>query len=703
MAASPEPQRLQEVVVATSLEDPALYVNRELSLLEFQKRVLEEAQDPRLPLLERLKFLAIVSSNLNEFFMVRVAGLLDQVAAGVWEPSSGDLSPTEQLRAIRLEVESLLEESRTCLRDDLIPGLDEAGVRILPYRSLTKTQRDAVDAYFAEHVFPVLTPLAFDPSRPFPHISNLSLNLAVVIRHPDQSERFARVKVPDTLPQFVRVDPKTSKKTSYIWLEELIVANLELLFPGTRIIEAHPFHVTRDADIAIQELEADDLLEVVAESVRQRRFGSVVRLTVHDDMPEKILTILKNNLEIHSNGVYRLNGPLALNRLMSLYGIDRPDLKDAPMLPKFPAAFEGSDHDENLFAVVAREDILLHHPYDSFQPLVDFLRQAARDPHVLAIKMTLYRVGKNSPVVEALLEAMQNGKQVAVLVELKARFDEESNISWARALEEEGVHVVYGLVGLKIHSKVLLVVRQEGGQVRRYVHLSTGNYNAVTANLYTDLGFLTSDPELAADVTRLFNYLTGYAAEHHYRKLLVAPVGLRERLQQLIEREISIQESGGQGHLIFKTNGLADRAMMQLLYRASQAGVKCDLLVRGICCLRPGIPGVSENIRVVSVVGRFLEHSRAYYFRNAGKDELYIGSADIMRRNLTYRVETVFPILRPELIRYVRDEVLNTALADNQKARVMQPHGGYARVIPLPGEPLVDSQALMAQRARSAD
>jgi polyphosphate kinase len=372
------------------------------------------------------------------------------------------------------------------------------------------------------------------------------------------------------------------------------------------------------------------------------------------------------------------------------------------MIPKLPAAFDGADHDENFFSAVAREDVLLHHPYDSFQPLIDFLRHAARDPQVLAIKMTLYRVGKNSPVVEALLEAMQNGKQVAVLVELKARFDEESNISWARALEEEGVHVVYGLVGLKIHSKLALIVRQEGDQVRRYVHLSTGNYNAVTANLYTDLGFLTCDEELAADATRLFNYLTGYAAEHHYRKLLVAPVGLRQRLEQMIEREINVQRNGGGGHLIFKTNGLADRAMMQLLYRASQAGVKCDLLVRGVCCLRPGVPGVSENIRVTSVVGRFLEHSRAYYFHNGGNEELYLGSADLMRRNLTYRVETVFPILRPDLIRYVRDEVLATALADNQKARIMQPHGGYARVIPLPGEPAVDSQAFLAQHAKSA-
>ena len=377
--------------------------------------------------------------------MVRVAGLLDQIAAGVWDTSHGEMPPAEQLHAIRKEISELLEQSRTCLREEVIPGLEGQGVQILSYQTLPDEQKEVADSYFAEHVFPVLTPLAFDPSRPFPHISNLSLNLAVVIRHPDESERFARVKVPDTLPQFVRVGPKSEKPVGYVWLEDLIIANLELLFPGTTIIEAHPFHVTRNADISIQELEADDLLEVVAEGVRQRRFGSVVRLAVLEDMPENILTILKNNLEIHSNGIYRLNGPLALNRLMSLYGINRPDLKDTPIKPRIPAAFDGGDQDENFFAAVAREDILLHHPYDSFQPLVEFLRQAARDPHVLAIKMTLYRIGKNSPVVEALLEAMQNGKQVAVLVELKARFDEESNITWARALEEKGVHVVYGL------------------------------------------------------------------------------------------------------------------------------------------------------------------------------------------------------------------------------------------------------------------
>ena len=702
MAASPQPHADYVEPAAISLDDPALYINRELSLLAFQRRVLEEAQDPRIPLLERAKFLAIVASNINEFFMVRVAGLLDQVAAGVWESSSGEMSPADQLRAIRPEVRTLLEASRDVLRDDIEPGLAREGVRVVDYEDLTAEQRAAANAYFASSVFPVLTPLAFDPGRPFPHISNLSLNLAVVIRHSDGVERFARVKAPSTLQQLVRVGPKTHDSATFVWLEQLIAANLYLLFPGLEVVEAHPFHVTRDADIAIQEIEADDLLETVAEGIRRRRFGSVVRLTVHQDMPEKILRILMNNLEIHANGVYRLNGPLALNRLMSLYGIDRPDLKDQPIVPRIPRALEGAEKDENLFAAVAREDVLLHHPYDSFEPVVDFLRQAARDPQVLAIKMTLYRVGRNSPVVEALLEAMQQGKQVAVLVELKARFDEESNITWARALEDEGVHVVYGLVGLKIHSKVALVVRQEGDRIRRYLHLSTGNYNAVTANLYTDIGYLTCDEDIAADATNLFNYLTGYASEHHYRKLLVAPVTLRQRLEELIEREIEIQKRGGLGHLILKTNGLIDRRIIRLLYRASQAGVQCDLLVRGICGLRPGIPGVSENIRVISIVGRFLEHSRIYYFRNDGREEVYLGSADLMPRNLTYRVETTFPVERPDLVRHIRDDVLATYLADNQKARLLQSHGGYARVIPAPGEDKVDSQMALAQRAQQA-
>jgi polyphosphate kinase len=415
-------------------------------------------------------------------------------------------------------------------------------------------------------------------------------------------------------------------------------------------------------------------------------------------MPEPILRILKRNLEIGEQDVYRLNGPLALNRLMSLYKIDRPDLKDAPIVPRTPAALHAFGKDENIFTAIDQQDILLHHPYDSFEPVVDFLRQAARDPKVLAIKMTLYRVGRDSPVVKALLEAQENGKQVAVLVELKARFDEESNIEWARQLEDQGVHVVYGLVGLKIHSKIALVVRQEGGRIRRYVHLSTGNYNAVTANLYTDIGLLTADDQIGADATRLFNYLTGYTEQHHYDKLLVAPVSLRDGLEAMIEREIEISQKGGEGRLIFKTNGLVDRRTIELLYRASQAGVQCDLLVRGICCLRPGVPGVSDNIRVLSVVGRYLEHSRIYYSRNGGDEEMYLGSADLMPRNLTYRVETVFPVRDPAILRHLRDDVLETYLADNVRARVMQTHGGYARVIPLPGEPLVDSQSMLAKR-----
>lgn len=704
VSANPQPAVSVEPL---SLDDPSLYLNRELSLLQFQRRVLEEAQDPRLPLLERIKFLAIVSSNLNEFFMVRVAGLLDQVAAGVWE-GSGEMPPSEQLKSIRPEVDELMAQSRECLQDEIEPGLAERDIRVVSYGDLTPEQKASADAYFAESVFPTLTPLAFDPGRPFPHISNLSLNLAVVIRRHDGAERFARVKVPSNMPQLVRIGPKPYGRSAngelvFVWLEQIIAANLRLLFPGLQIIETHPFHVTRDAEMAIQKIEADDLLETVAEGVKRRRFGSVVRLCVSSDMPEHILRVLKRNLEITEQDVYRLNGPLALNRLMELIKIDRPDLKDTAIVPRIPPGLKAFGKDENIFSAVDRQDILLHHPYDSFEPVVDFLQQAARDPDVLAIKMTLYRVGRDSPVVKALLEAQENHKQVAVLVELKARFDEEPNMEWARQLEDEGVHVVYGLVGLKIHSKIAMVVRQEGSRIRRYVHLSTGNYNAVTASLYTDIGFLTADEEIGEDATRLFNYLTGYAEEHHYQKLLVAPVSLRERLEALIEREIEHQHQGRQGRLILKTNGLVDRRMIKLLYRASQAGVKCDLLVRGICCLRPGIPGVSDNIRVISVVGRFLEHSRIYYFHNAGDEEVYLGSADLMPRNLNFRVETVFPVRSQAILRYLRDDVLETYLADNMRARIMQSHGGYARAIPLEGEKVVDSQATLIERAGKSE
>ena len=490
-------------------------------------------------------------------------------------------------------------------------------------RSLATDERAAVDAYFHQHVFPVLTPLAFDPGRPFPHISNRSLNLAVVVRDAKGEEHFARVKVPDILPQLVPVTstfgdseavPSALKVLKFVWLEQLIAANLGLLFPGMEIVESSPFRVTRDAEVAIQELESDDLLETIEEAMRERRFLEVVRLEVAQDMPEKILAILASQIEVNPQDVYRVDGPLGLDRLMEFYSLDRPDLKDKPFVPKTPASL-GADCQGDLFTLIRQDEFLLHHPYDSFQPVVEFLRQAARDPNVLAIKMTLYRVGRNSPIVAALLDAVEHGKQVAVLMELKARFDEESNIEWARTLEDAGVHVIYGIPGMKVHSKIALVVRREGDAIRRYVHLGTGNYNPVTARLYTDLGLLTCNEQIAADATHFFNALTGYAARQEPRKLLVAPVNMREKLEELIRREIEHQKGGRSARLIFKVNALEDPDMIHLLYQASQAGVKIDLLARGICCLRPGVPGVSENIRVISIVGRFLEHSRIYYFQ----------------------------------------------------------------------------------------
>lgn len=684
--------------VPEDLTDPYFYLDRELSLLAFQRRVLEEGQDPSNRLLERAKFLAIVSSNLNEFFMVRVAGLLDQVEAGLWETGAGEIPPAELLRLIRPEVDELMSASRSCLLDDLMPALAEQGVHIAEYEDLDPQQKASADAHFADKIFPVLTPLAFDPGRPFPHISNLSLNLAIVIRHRDGSERFARLKIPSTLDQLVRIGPALpgAREQTYVWVEQVIAANLRLLFPGLEVLDAHPFHVTRDAEMAIQEIEADDLLETVAEGVRRRRFGSVVRLAVTDRMPVGILRILEQNLEVSSDELYRVQSPLALNRLMSLASIDRPDLKDPPIVPRTPAPLKALDKDEDVFTAVSRGDILFHHPYDSFQPIVDFLRQAAADPKVLAIKMTLYRVGRNSPVVQALLDAQENGKQVAVLVELKARFDEESNIEWARKLENAGVHVVYGLIGLKIHCKVALVVRQESDGIRRYVHLSTGNYNAVTAGLYTDIGMLTCDDVIGADATQLFNYLTGYADEHHYSKLLVAPVGLRKRMVEMIQREIDHAVAGRAARLILKTNGLFDRDIVRLLYEASQAGVQCDLLVRGVCAVRPGVPGVSDNIRVISIVGRFLEHSRIYYFLNGGEEQMYLGSADLMPRNLSLRVETLFPIQDESMLRRLRDVVLETYLQDNVKARVLTPDGEYVRLTPAEAEPAVESQVVLA-------
>jgi len=519
----------------------------------------------------------------------------------------------------------------------------------------------------------VLTPLAFDTGRPFPHISNLSLNLGVVVRDAQGEEKFARVKIPNTLPQLVTVGPQ-----QFVWLEQLIAANLLALFPGLEVVEAHPFHVTRDAEVAIQELESDDLLETIEEAVWRRRFRAVIRLQVDRGIPPAIVKLLAEELDVEERAVYRVDGPLDLSRLRQLYTIDRPDLKYKPFSPHTPAELQPRAK-EDIFSLIRREDVLLHHPFESFQPVVEFIRTAAHDPDVLAIKMTLYRVGRNSPIVQALLEGIEEGKQVSVLLELKARFDEESNIEWARALEREGVHVIYGLVGLKVHSKIALVVRREGDVMRRYVHLGTGNYNPQTARIYTDLSLFTCDEQIGADATDLFNYLTGYSAKTALRKLLMAPVSLRSGLEALIHREIGLARHKKKGHLIFKMNALEDPEMIKLLYQASQAGIRVDLLVRGLCCLRPGIPGVSENITVRSVIGRFLEHARIYYFRNGGREEVYLGSADLMPRNLNRRVEVLFPVKDTKLVSRLRDEILEVYLADSVNAHELRADGSYHR------------------------
>ncbi len=690
---------------APDWNDPGLYLNRELSLLAFQRRVLEEALDAGNPLLERIKFLAILASNLDEFFMVRVAGLVAQADAGTADVTPDGMTPRAQLVAIRREVKRLLKDAHKGL-EELMPALQEHGIFIEEYGELNEAQVRTVRKYFDETVFPVLTPLAFDPGRPFPHISNLSLNLAVLIRDPKGSQHFARVKVPDSLPQLVSLNPpkgkpgkSTRKRFDLVWLEQVITGHLSALFPGMEILEAHPFHVTRDADFSIQELEAEDLLETIEEGVRQRRFGSVVRLMVTHEMPLHILEILKSNLEVEDRDVYRVAGPLSMKRLMEVYQLDRKEMKDPPFAPAVPPALA---NDADIFAAIRNRNILLHHPFDSFQPVIELLRKAAHNPAVLAIKACLYRVGRNSPVVEALLEAIEEDKQVAVLVELKARFDEESNIEWARAMEKAGVHVVYGLLGLKIHSKIALVVRQESGRMVRYVHLSTGNYNAVTAHSYTDIGMFTCDEDIADDATNLFNYLTGYSSKVDYKKLLVAPLNLRPRFESMIEREIEHAREGRKAHLIFKMNALVDVPLIQALYRASQAGVKIQLLVRGICCLRPEVPGVSDNIEVTSIVGRFLEHSRIYYFANGGEEEIYIGSADLMPRNIDQRVEVLFPLDDPDMVRRIRDQVLAIYLADNVKSRRMLPSGAYVRKRPGEGKKRVDAQEWLLEKRRGS-
>src|SRR5262249_9931314 len=596
-----------------------LLLNRETSWLEFNRRVLEEALDSSQPLLERLKFSSIFSTNLDEFFMIRVSALKQQIDEGVTELSLDGLTPAAQIKLIGERLRPMLAEQMRCFKEVLLPEFASHNIVVSPYRALSDRERRGLGEYFMENVFPVLTPQAVDPSHPFPYISNLSLNLGVMIE-PNGAARFARVKVPPLVPRLVPVGGE--ENSEFILLEELIAANAAVLFPGMRATDMHAFRVTRDADIEIREEEASDLLQAVEREVRKRRFGTAVRLEVASSMPGEMVRYLASSLRLTADDVYAIDGPLNIPDLLALYRIDQPDLKDKPFTASVPAALKTN---EPIFDVIKRQDVLVHHPYNSFSSVIDFISTAAVDPDVLAIKMTLYRTGPASPVIQALSDASERGKQVAVLVELKARFDEESNIEWARRLERAGVHVVYGLIGLKTHCKLALVVRREADSLRRYIHFGTGNYNPTTARIYTDLGLFTADGRFGADATELFNYLTGFSQQTEYRRLLVAPLNLRERMTALIEREIEHHQNGDPARIIIKINSLTDTKMIRMLYEASQAGLPIDLLVRGVCTLRPGVPGLSDTITVTSIVGRFLEHSRIFYFLNGGQEEVYIG------------------------------------------------------------------------------
>lgn len=672
-----------------SLRDPKYYFNRELSWLEFNDRVLHEALDSRTPLLERLKFLAIFSSNLDEFFMVRVAGLKQQVEAGVTSLTADGRTPSDQLDGINQRLLPMVKEQHEHFEQILRPLLAQQGIYLLDYMDLNSEQRTYLQNYFEEQIFPVLTPLAVDPSHPFPYISNLSLNLAVVVKDPDQGEEFfARVKVPKVLPRFVTLpEPlrERQKGKPAIWmgipLEQVIAHNLEFLFPGMNIQEYHPFRITRNADLAVEEDEADDLLLAIEEGLRKRRLGgSAVRMEIHATVPETLRETLMGEMGLQESDIYEIDGLLGLGDLMSFMGLPLPELKDPSWTPVMPVelrSLSGEEDGDDFFSIIRKRDLFVHHPYHSFGGTVQrFITQAADDPNVLAIKMTLYRTSGDSPIVNALIKAAENGKQVAVLVELKARFDEENNILWARKLEQAGVHVVYGIIKLKTHTKIVLVVRQDEKRIRRYVHIGTGNYNPKTARIYTDLGLLSCREDLGADLTDLFNFLTGYSRQRSYRKLLVAPVNLRDRMTAMIQREIEHCRQGNTGRIVAKMNSLVDPKIIATLYEASQAGVQIDLIVRGICCLRPGVVGVSDNIRVISIIGRFLEHSRIYYFYNQGDEEVYIGSADWMRRNLDRRVEAITPVEDPEIIKDLQ-EILAIMMADNRQAWELQPDGRY--------------------------
>lgn len=688
-----------------SLTDKSLYINREISLIQFNRRVLEEAANLNHPLLERVKFLSIFANNIDEFMMIRVSGLLRQIRGGVLEQPPDGMTPTEQMQEILKTLLPLQAESSRCWSQDLKPALAKEGIYIHKCRDLSPETQQYLKSYFETQVFPILTPMTFDGSHPFPFISNLSINLAVVINHPTRGQVFSRVKVPKgILPRFIRikndqmVPPAKSSEYHYVVLEDLVAANIQMLFPGMEVTNTYIFRVTRDADMEIEEDEASDLLTAIETSVEQRRIGTPSRLEVHTAMPEWIRDLLTAKLRLMPTQVYvSTSGLIGMNDLIELTDIDRPDLKDIPFKASVPACLAK----ESLFSAVSQNDLLLYHPYDSFTPVVEFVRAAARDPNVLAIKQTLYRTGKNSPIVHALMEAREEGKPVTVLVELKARFDEENNIEWARSLERAGVHVIYGIVGLKVHAKMCMIVRREqDNKLKIYTHMGTGNYNASTARIYTDLSMFTCDPDIGADIADLFNALTGYSRKTSYRKLLVShgTMGtMRKEIIARIDREIERQKTHGDGYLAFKLNALVDEACIVALYRASQAGVKIDLVVRGVCCLRPEIPGVSDNIRVISIVGRFLEHTRIYYFRNGGDEEVLLGSADLMPRNLSRRVEILFPVENPHLRDMIINTILKTHIKDTAQAHVLHRDGSYEKVLPAEGEAPLNSQMWMME------
>jgi polyphosphate kinase len=688
---------MTDVVRKPSLSDPSLYINREISWLGFNNRVLEQARDQRHPLLDRVRFVAISETNLDEFFMIRVAGLQQQVASDLPNPVPDGMTPEEQLSRIHDHTEEFFEERRRILNSELIPALEEEGIRMVPHGEVRAAERRELRERFVRDVLPILTPLAIDPAHPFPHISNLSLNLLVVIE--DAGRRvMARVKVPTTIDRFMRLadeDRGSGERPEmrFVRVEEVIAANLDELFPGKEVVASYVFQVTRNADFVIEEDEAADLLQAIEDELESRWFGQSVRLVVSDEMPDDLRDWLAGNLKVDEYSVFDSPHPIGLADFEELTHLDRSDLLYPPITPRVPSEIRSA---RSITQAIRNGDILLYHPYDSFAPVVEFVRAAANDPEVLAIKQTLYRVGSNSPIVETLSEARDEQTQVAVLVELKARFDEEPNITWARQLEARGVHVAYGIVGLKTHAKISLVVRREGLGLRRYVHLGTGNYNPGTARIYTDFSYFTDDPKLVEDGSDLFNYLTGYSEQEEYQELLVAPLTMRESIVRLIEEQIEKARGGEPASITCKSNSLTDPQIIELFYKASQAGVKIDLIVRGICCLRPGVEGVSENIRVVSLVGRFLEHARIFAFSDGDDEKIYLGSADLMQRNLDRRVETSFPLREKRHRERVR-RLLDLQLADNANGWELSPDGTFERLRPKDGEEYVDSQAILLE------